>query len=81
MGFFYREASSTFEWSTNTLNSIEYLSNSDIIEEVGGAYDYYCYVLADFDPIRSEEIRRHCTVEQVTKAIMARFAYNRKEDA
>jgi hypothetical protein len=42
---------------------------------------YYCYVLADFDPLRAEEIYQKSTVEQVTKAMMARYNYNRPPDA
>jgi hypothetical protein len=51
------------------------------VQEVGGSYKYYCYILANFDPLRAEEIWQNSTVEQVTKAMMARFQFNRVEDA
>lgn len=81
MGFFYGEASDSIQWSASTLNSLEFLSNNDIVEELGGIYDYYCFILADFDPLRAKEIYQNSDIVQVTKAIMARFAYNRKENA
>ena len=65
----------------STLNSLDILASADIVEEVGGMYRYYCYVLANFDPIKTEEIFQSCTVEQVTKAIMARHNYNKPPDA
>jgi len=52
-----------------------------VVQEVGGSYRYYCYILADFDPLRAEEIYQQATVEQVTKAMMARYNFNRIEDA
>ena len=76
-----REASHTVEWSVSTLDSLKYLPSSDVVQEVGGSYKYYCYILADFDPLRAEEIYQGATVEQVTKAMMARYNFNRIEDA
>ena len=58
------------------------LASSDIVEEVGGTYSYYCYVLADFDPIRASELEAECSVEDITKAMMARALYHKpKKDA
>jgi len=37
--------------------------------------------LADFDPLRADELYQACTVEQITKAMMARFNYNKPKDA
>jgi len=81
LGFFLREASRTLEWSSGTLDSLRWLPAGDIVKEVGGSYKYYCYILANFDPLRAEEIWQGSTVEQVTKAMMARFQFNRVEDA
>jgi hypothetical protein len=81
VGFFYGKAHDSIQWSSNTLNSLDYLSNNDIIEEIGGIYRYYCLILAEFDPLRAEEIYQHSDVDNVTMAIMARFAYNRKDNA
>jgi len=50
------------------------------VVEVGGAYTYYCYVLADFDPLRAQELVADCSVEDITKAMMAREAYHRPAD-
>tara|TARA_R100001460_G_scaffold75468_1_gene116580 strand:- start:4323 stop:4475 length:153 start_codon:yes stop_codon:yes gene_type:complete len=50
------------------------------VVEVGGAYTYYCYVLADFDPLRAKELEANCSIEQITKAMMARAAYHRPSE-
>tara|TARA_B100001093_G_scaffold440735_1_gene441438 strand:- start:1514 stop:1669 length:156 start_codon:yes stop_codon:yes gene_type:complete len=50
------------------------------VVEVGGAYTYYCYVLADFDPLRAKKLEAECSVEDITKAMMAREAYHRPSD-
>ncbi len=81
MGFFLREAARIVEWSASTLNSLKYLPPDEVVEEVGGSYSYYCYVLAGFDPLRAQEIHDNATVEQVTRAVMAQFNYNRPKDA
>jgi len=58
------------------------LASHDIVSEVGGSYEYYAYVLSDFDPIRAQEIIDNCSIEQVTKAMMARYNFNKpSEDA
>ena len=81
MGFFLREASRTVEWSSSTLGSLKYLPPDDVVDEIGGSYMYYCFILADFDPLRAQEIHDNATVEQVTKAVMAQYNYNRPKDA
>ena len=80
MGFFYEQATSTFQWSRSTLESLDLLAPNDLVVEVGGAYTYYCYVLADFDPLRAQELEAECSVEQITKAMMCREAYHRPPD-
>ena len=80
MGFFYEQATSTFQWSRSTLESLDLLAPNDLVVEVGGAYIYYCYVLADFNPLRAEELVAECSVEDITKAMMAREAYHRPSD-
>jgi|TARA_R100000329_G_scaffold41382_1_gene38638 hypothetical protein len=50
------------------------------VVEVGGAYTYYCYVLADFDPLRAKQLEAECSIEDITKAMMAREAYHRPSD-
>ena len=65
----------------STLNSLDFLASNDIVDEVGGSYKYYCYILANFDPIRAEEIYGSCSVEEVTKAVMARHNFNKPPDA
>jgi len=75
--FFYREVSGRIEWSTSLLNSLESISVNDLVEEVGGTYKYYCYVLANFDPIKAEQIYNSCTIDELTNAMVARHAYNK----
>jgi len=50
------------------------------VVEVGGAYTYYCYVLADFDPLQAKQLEAECSIEDITKSMMAREAYNRPSD-
>jgi hypothetical protein len=50
------------------------------VVEVGGSFSYYCYVLADFDPMRAKELEAECSVDDITKAMMAREAYHRPPD-
>jgi len=52
------------------------LAPNDVIQEIGGAYSYYCYILADFDPIRAKQLEATCSLEDVTHAMMARAAYH-----
>ena len=80
MGFFYEQASSTYRWSRSSLESLDLLAPNDLVIEVGGAYVYYCYVLADFDPLRAKELEADCSVDDITKAMMAREAYHRPPD-
>ena len=80
MGFFYEQATSAYQWSRSTLESLDLLAPNDLVVEVGGAYTYYCYVLADFDPLRAKELEAECSVEEITKALMSREAYNRPRD-
>ena len=80
MGFFYEQASSTLQWSRSTLESLDLLAPNDLVVEVGGAYTYYCYVLADFDPLRAQELEAKCSVEDITQAMMAREAYHRPKE-
>ena len=80
MGFFYEQATSTYQWSRSTLESLDLLAPNDLVVEVGGAYTYYCYVLADFDPLRAQELEAECSVEQITKCMMAREAYHRPKE-
>ena len=80
MGFFYEQASSTFNWSISTLGSLDLLAPNDLVVEVGGSFSYYCYVLADFDPLRANELEATCSIEEITKAMMAREAYHRPPD-
>ena len=60
MGFFYEQATSTFQWSQSTLESLDLLAPNDLVVEIGGAYTYYCYVLANFDPMRAKELEAEC---------------------
>ena len=80
MGFFYEQATSTFGWSRSTLESVALLAPNDLVVEVGGAYTYYCYVLADFDPLRAKQLEAECSIEDITKAMMAREAYHSPSD-
>jgi hypothetical protein len=80
LGFFYEQASSTFNWSISTLGSLDLLAPNDLVVEVGGSFSYYCYVLADFDPLRANELEATCSIEEITKAMMAREAYHRPPD-
>jgi hypothetical protein len=50
------------------------------VVEIGGAYTYYCYVLAGFDPLRAQELEADCSIEDITKAMMAREAYHKPKD-
>jgi len=50
------------------------------VNEIGGTYTYYCYVLADFNPIRAREIYENSSLEDVTKAIIAKNIYTRPSD-
>ena len=80
MGFFYEQASSTLQWSRSTLESLDLLAPNDLVVEVGGSFSYYCYVLASFDPMRAKELEAECSVDDITKAMMAREAYHRPPD-
>jgi len=80
VGFFYEQATSTYQWSRSTLESLDLLAPNDLVVEVGGAYTYYCYVLADFDPLRAKQLEAECSIEDITKSMMAREAYNRPSD-
>jgi hypothetical protein len=80
VGFFYEQATSTFQWSRSTLESLDLLAPNDLVVEVGGAYVYYCYVLADFNPLRAKELVAECSIEDITKAMMAREAYHKPAD-
>jgi hypothetical protein len=80
LGFFYEEASSTYKWSRSTLESLDLLAPNDLVVEIGGSYVYYCYVLADFDPLRAKELEAECSVEDITKAMMARVAYHKPKE-
>lgn len=52
------------------------------MNEVGGTYEYYAYVLTDFNPIEAEKLIETCSIEQITKAMMARYLANKPpEDA
>ena len=79
MGFFYEQASDTLKWAGSTLEALDILSTRDLVHEIGGAFVYYSYVLAGFDPIKAEQIQRDCSIEQVTLAMMARQAYHKKD--
>ena len=79
MGFFYEQASSTFQWAGSTLEALDILSTRDLVEEVGGSFVYYTYVLSDFDPIKANRMQRECSIEDVTLAMMARQAYYKKD--
>lgn len=81
MGFFYGEAKRLIDWSVSTLNALDSLADGDIIDEVGGTYKYYCYVLAEFDPIKASQIYEEASVEQVTQALISKRLYNRPKDA
>ncbi len=72
MGFFLRQSNRTSRWVASTLGGIDTLSHDDVVEEIGGSFWYYCYVLADFDPIRAEQIHEQSTMEKVAKAVMAK---------
>jgi hypothetical protein len=80
VGFFYQQATSTLQWSRSTLESLDLLAPNDLVVEIGGAYTYYCYVLASFDPLRAEKLVAECSIEDITKAMMAREAYHRPSD-
>jgi hypothetical protein len=80
VGFFYEQASSTLQWSRSTLESLDLLAPNDLVVEVGGSYKYYCYVLANFDPLRAQELEATCSIEDITKAVMARVAYYRPKE-
>ncbi len=55
------------------------LTREDIVEEIGGAYKFYCYVLADFNPILARELEAECSIEEIAMAISAKAAYNKVE--
>jgi hypothetical protein len=59
---------------------LELLAPDEIVEEIGGAYSYYCYVLADFDPIRAKELEANTTIEEITFSMMAKHRYYMKEE-
>ena len=80
MGFFYEQAADTFRWSSSTLGSMDLLASNDLVVEIGGTYLYYCYVLADFDPIKAKEFEAKCSVEDITNALMAREAFNKPKN-
>ena len=80
MGFFYEQASSTYKWSGSTLEALDILSSRDLVEEIGGSFVYYTYVLSEFDPIRAKQMQDTCSIEDVTYAMMARQAYYKKDD-
>lgn len=56
------------------------LADNDLVDEVGGTYMYYCYVLADFNPIKAKEIYQQSSLEEVTKAIIAKNVYSKPRD-
>ncbi len=80
MGFFLRQSENTSRWAASTLEGWDTLSHEDIVKEIGGSNKYFCYVLADFDPIRAEEFAEKCTVEQITKAMLAKLNHKRPPD-
>ena len=80
MGFFYEQASSTLKWSGSTLEALDILSSRDLVQEVGGAFVYYTYVLSNFDPIQAKKLQDECSVEDITLAMMARQAYYKKDE-
>lgn len=80
MEFFYRKVSARLEWSISLLNSLESISVNDLVEEIGGTYRYYSYVLSNFDPIRANEIYNTCTIDDITHAMVARYAYKKPQN-
>lgn len=82
MGFFLREAKRSYKLSSTLLISPDELPDEDIIREIGGKYKYYCFVVADFDPIKANEIYNNATLEDITHAMLARSYFNKPpEDA
>ena len=77
MGFFLRQSSDTHRWASSTLNAVYDLAHKDVVEEVGGIFWYYCYILTDFDPIRAKKLYNNCSMEEVSKAMLAKKNYNR----
>jgi hypothetical protein len=80
LGFFYGESGRITEWSVNLLNSVDTLSDNDLIEEIGGAFKHYCYVLADFNPLLARDIYNNATIEEVTEALISRKVFNKVSD-
>lgn len=80
MGFFYRESGRITEWSVNLLNAVDTLSDNDLIEEIGGTFKHYCYVLADFNPLLARDIYNNATIEEVTEALISRNVFNKVSD-
>lgn len=80
LGFFYGEANRLNGWADTLLSSLEILPDSSIIQEVGGIFSYYCYVLAEFDPVRYRQIYDGSTMEDVIRALSAKHLYNKPRD-
>lgn len=80
MGFFYRESGRITEWSVNLLNAVDTLSDNDLIEEIGGTFKHYCYVLADFNPLLARDIYNNATIKEVTEALISRNVFNKVSD-
>lgn len=57
------------------------MPEEDVVTEVGGRYEYYAHILSDFDPIQANKIIETCSIEQVTKAIMARYLANKPKES
>jgi len=51
-----------------------------LIEEIGGAFKHYCYVLADFNPLLARDIYNNATIEEVTEALISRKVFNKVSD-
>jgi len=80
LGFFYRESGRITEWSVNLLNAVDTLSDNDLIEEIGGTFKHYCYVLADFNPLLARDIYNNATIKEVTEALISRNVFNKVSD-
>jgi hypothetical protein len=51
-----------------------------LIEEIGGTFRHYCYVLANFNPLLAREIYETATIEEVTQALISRNVFNKPSD-
>jgi len=80
LGFFYGESGRLTEWSVNLLNALDTLSDNDLIEEIGGTFKHYFYVLANFNPLLAREIYETATIEEVTEALISRNVFNKPSD-